>query len=136
MNKDLGLNLFQYFFWFNPDYFTLNIFWNAVNHYKSKYTIFVRIHLCDSMKISKKILIILGSIFLLLVLLDVGLNAYIKNKLPELLNSKEDAAFHISYKDADFSLLKRRISANEIKIIPTEALKNPKFKKGIYAEVK
>ncbi|WP_318641306.1 hypothetical protein [Flavobacterium ardleyense] len=88
------------------------------------------------MKISKKILIILGSIFLLLVLLDVGLNTYIKNKLPELLNSKKDAAFHISYKDADFSLLKRRISANDVKVIPTEALKNPKFKKGIFAEVK
>ncbi len=87
------------------------------------------------MKISKKILIILGFIFLLLVLLDVGLNAYIKNKLPELLNSKEDAAFHISYKDADFSLLKRRISATEVKVIPSESLENPALKKGIFAVV-
>ena len=88
------------------------------------------------MKISKKILIILGSIFLLLVLLDVGLNTYIKNKLPELLNSKKDAAFYITYKDADFSLLKRRISATEVKVIPTESLNNPEIKKGIFADVK
>ncbi len=87
------------------------------------------------MKISKKILIILGSIFLVLVLLDVGLNVWIKNKLPELLNSKEDAAFHISYKDVGFSLLKRRISATEIKVIPAESLKHPELQKGIFAEV-
>ena len=87
------------------------------------------------MKISKKVLFILGSIFLVLVLLDVGLNAWINTKLPEILNSKKDAAFYISYKDADFSLLKRSINAFEIKVVPTESLKNPDLKKGIFVEI-
>ena len=87
------------------------------------------------MNISKKLLIIIGSILLVLVLLDVGLNAWVKTKLPELLNSKKNAAFHISYKEADVSLLRRRIKATEIKLVPREVLDDPNYKKGIFAEV-
>lgn len=87
------------------------------------------------MNISKKLLIIIGSILLVLVLLDVGLNTWIKNKLPELLNSKEDAAFHISYKDASFSLLQRRITARGINVVPNKTLENSEIKEGVFADV-
>jgi len=88
------------------------------------------------MKRYKKIFIGLGIFLLLILLLNVGLNVWIKFQLPRLINQKNNSAYNISYKKLDVSLFDSSIHADEIVLVPKKALKDEKIKAGIYATVK
>ena len=84
----------------------------------------------------KKIGIIIGSLILLTVLLNFGLNFWIRYQLPKVINQKNNSAYDISYETVDVSLWNSSIHADEVVLVPKKALKDDKVKAGIYAKVK
>jgi hypothetical protein len=82
-----------------------------------------------------KVAIGLGSLLLLVVLLNIGLNLWVKFQLPKIINRENDSAYFITYKNLDVSLLNSNIKASEIVIVPKAALKDSVNKSGIYAKV-
>lgn len=83
-----------------------------------------------------KITIGLVSLILLLFVINAGINIWIKHKLPNLINEKNDSAYSITYKNINVSLLNFNIKASDIVINPKLALNKPTAKTGIYAKVK
>lgn len=78
---------------------------------------------------------VLGLLFFLFVL-NLGINTWIKYRLPNLINEKNESAYSITYQNVDVSLLNLSIKASDIVIIPKLALKKPNVKSGLYAKVK
>lgn len=87
------------------------------------------------MKWYSKLLIGLGSIVLLVVFLNIGLNWWIEVKLPKIINRKNDSAYFITYKKLKVSLWDSNIIADEIVIVPKGAVIDTVNKAGIYANV-
>ncbi len=87
------------------------------------------------MKWYVKVLLGLCSLLLLLVLLNVGLNFWIKYQLPKVINRENDSAYFITYKDLTVSLLHRNISARGVVVVPKETLRDSVNKAGIYAKI-
>ncbi|MGV3698207.1 hypothetical protein [Flavobacterium sp.] len=83
-----------------------------------------------------KLLIVLGSFIAIVVVVNIGLNAWVKFQLPKIINRENDSAYFITYKNLDISLLNSTISAKEIVIVPKSSLKDTINKAGIYAKVK
>jgi hypothetical protein len=88
------------------------------------------------MKWHWKVLIGLGTMLLLAVILNIGLNLWIKFQLPKIINRENDSDYYITYKNLDVSLWNDVITADEIVVIPKSALKDSINKSGIYAKVK
>ncbi|MDV7699308.1 hypothetical protein N6B72_20505 [Chryseobacterium soli] len=65
-------------------------------------------------KRKRVVLIIIGILFLVALIFPFGLNLYLKNKLPQLVNEK--TPYQISLKDFNLNLFKGDISANSIRI--------------------
>src|SRR6476620_604753 len=82
-----------------------------------------------------KTAIALFALIMLILILNIGLNFWIKYTLPKVINRENDSAYAITYKDLSVSLLNSNILAKEIIIIPKSALKNTKTKAGIYAKI-
>lgn len=82
-----------------------------------------------------KVLIGIGSLVLLVIIINVGLNIWINSQLPKIINRENDSAYFITYKNLNVSLLTSNISANEIVIVPKAALKDAINKNGIYAKI-
>lgn len=82
-----------------------------------------------------KLLIVIGSLLALVVLLNIGLNFWIKYQLPKIINKKNDSAYFITYKNINVSLLSSTIKADEIVIVPKASLKDSITKAGIYGNV-
>lgn len=72
---------------------------------------------------------------LLVVIVNIGLNLWIKSELPKIINKKNDSAYFITYKNLQISLLHSNIKATEIVIVPKAALKDSINKSGIYGKV-
>ncbi len=87
------------------------------------------------MKPYKKWLIAAGILFLLLLLLSIGANAWIDKRLPGLINRENDSDYAITYKDIDVGILSGTISMNAIQVKPKSG-KNDDVKIGIYANVR
>lgn len=87
------------------------------------------------MKWYRKVLISLCSLILLLAMVDIGLNLWIKSHLPKIINKKEDAFYFVTYKNIDVSLFRSTIRIHDIVIIPKAAVKDTINKEGIYATV-
>lgn len=85
--------------------------------------------------IKKYVFIILG-IFLLVVVLNFGINLWVEIKLPKIINEKNDTDYTISYDDIDLSIWNFNIKINDISVIPKTKLENTTEKLGIYATVK
>lgn len=83
-----------------------------------------------------KLLIGLGTLIVLLVLLNIGLNIWVNTKLPKIINRENDSEYLITYKSLNVSLLTSNITANEIVVVPKSALKDSINKAGIYGKVK
>lgn len=83
-----------------------------------------------------KILIAISSLIILVIIVNVGINFWIKFQLPKIINRENDSAYFITYKNLDVSLLNSSIKADEIVIVPKAALKDPLTKAGIYTKVK
>ena len=83
-----------------------------------------------------KTLIGFSSLILFAILLDIGLNIWVKSHLPKIINNKNDSAYYITYKNMDVSFWSGYIIANEVVIVPKAVLKDSITKAGIYAKVK
>jgi hypothetical protein len=82
-----------------------------------------------------KILIGLLSLLLLVVILNIGFNLWIKFQLPKMINRENDSAYEITYKNLEVSLWDSDIVANKIIIVPKNALSDTLNKIGIYANI-
>lgn len=82
-----------------------------------------------------KVFIGLGSLFLLILILNIGVNAWVKHQLPEIINRENDSAYFITYKNLSVSLLNSNIKADEIVVVPKAAVKDSINKAGIYAKI-
>ena len=83
-----------------------------------------------------KVIIGICSLILLVIIVNLGINLWIKYQLPKIINRENDSTYFITYKNLNVSLLHRNIKAEEIVIIPKAALKDTINKDGIYAQVK
>lgn len=83
-----------------------------------------------------KVIIGLGSLLLLIIIFNIGLNLWVKFQLPKIINKKNDSEYSITYKKLEISLLDSNILATEVIIVPKAALKDTINKAGIYAKVK
>ena len=88
------------------------------------------------MKWHWKILIGICFAILLLVVINLGLNLWIKFQLPKIINRENESVYSISYKNVSVSLWKGNITANGIIIVPKAALNDSINKARIYAKVK
>ena len=83
-----------------------------------------------------KVIIGLGSLILLVAIVNIALNLWIKLQLPKIINRENDSAYFITYKNIQVSILYSTIKAGEIVIVPKAAIKDSVNKSGIYAKVK
>src|SRR5690606_6955461 len=83
------------------------------------------------MKITKPFKII-GIIALSLVGIaiigNIALNVVIKNKIPKIINERNDTAYDFDFEDIRFSIFKNTLSVENVKLIPK---KNANIKKDI-----
>ncbi|MGG7037091.1 MAG: hypothetical protein ACI7YS_18150 [Flavobacterium sp.] len=77
----------------------------------------------------------LCSLILLIIVLNIGLNVWIKYQLPKIINRKNDSAYHITYKNLKVSLWDSHILAREIVIVPKTASSDTLNKAGIYTKI-
>ena len=84
---------------------------------------------------TKKIIVLILGFFIFLGILNIGTNLWLKLKLPEIINKKNDSDYIISYKDIDLSLWSSKIVIHEISLVPKNNLEKTKKKIGIYAAV-
>ena len=88
------------------------------------------------MKWYRKVIIALGSLILLVLIVNIALNLWIKLQLPKIINRENNSAYFITYKNLQVSLLHSTIKAAEIVIVPKAAIQDSVNKSGIYAKVK
>ena len=84
----------------------------------------------------KKTFFGIGIAILIVFILDISINIWIKHQLPSVINEKNDSSYFITYKNLEVSLLKRSILAENVIVVPKASLKDSISKKGIYAKVK
>jgi hypothetical protein len=71
----------------------------------------------------------------LILIAHVGLNLWIKNRLPVVLNRENDSQYEITYGDLEVSLLSRSMMASDIIVVPKASLVNKATKEGFYAKI-
>jgi hypothetical protein len=71
-------------------------------------------------KPNKKFFYWIGGIFLFLILLNIGIGTWIKNRIPAIIEEKNDTAYNFEYKDLGFSLFNSSLSVEGISITPKE----------------
>lgn len=62
----------------------------------------------------------MGGILLVLILLKIGIGAWIKNRIPAIIEEKNDTAYHFEYQDLGFSIFNSSLSVKGISITPKE----------------
>jgi hypothetical protein len=87
------------------------------------------------MALTKRILIILGGIILLLVLLNYGISRYIEKNLPEIINAEKEVPYNITYDDLDINLLSGSLTMHNVYIAPKDSIED-KMKLGLTANIK
>jgi len=87
------------------------------------------------MKWYSKIAIGIGALLLLILILNVGFNLWIKYQLPKIISEQNDSPYAISYKNLEVSFWDSNIKADQIVIVPKAAVKDSVTKAGIYAKV-
>jgi len=88
-----------------------------------------------TVKVYKKMLLGVLTILLVVFVLNILLNGWIKHQLPTIINEKNDTSYFITYKKLEVSLLRRCIFAQNIVVVPKSSLKDNISKKGIYANI-
>ena len=64
----------------------------------------------------KKVFIGLGIVLILALLVNFGLNLWIKHQLPQIINDENNSPHQISYKDISVSLFTQNIQISDIDI--------------------
>ncbi len=87
------------------------------------------------MKRYTRLIIVIASLFVLIIALTVGLNLWIKHRLPQIINENNNSAYQVTYGDVSVSLLNQSIIARDIVVIPRKALSAGEEKLGLFAKV-
>lgn len=66
----------------------------------------------------RKILYWVGGILVLLIGLNIGINQWIKSKLPAIIKEKNDTAYEFEFEDLSFSIFSSSISIEKVSIKP------------------
>lgn len=66
----------------------------------------------------RKILYWVGGILVLLIGLNIGINQWIKSKLPAIIKEKNDTAYEFEFEDLGFSIFSSSISIEKVSIKP------------------
>ncbi|MEN2402363.1 hypothetical protein GKZ90_0021415 [Flavobacterium sp. MC2016-06] len=85
------------------------------------------------MSIYKKIAIAVISVFIFVILLNIGLNYWIKKQLPIIIDEKNKTAYYIHYEKVEVSLLSRNIYATTLLVHPRSQPKDSK--NGLYSKI-
>lgn len=87
------------------------------------------------MRIVRKIVIALLSVFILLLALNYGVSLWVTKKLPSIIQKEKDFPYNISYKDLDVSLINGSFTAHDVFLAPKDTTATA-LKKGAFAEIK
>ncbi len=87
------------------------------------------------MKRYLKVIIILAAFFVVIVALAVGLNFWIKDRLPKIINSNNNSPYEVTYGDLSVSFLTGNIIARDIVIMPRKELEAGEEKLGLFAKI-
>jgi hypothetical protein len=85
------------------------------------------------MSIYKKIVISLISVILFVILINIGLNYWIKKQLPVIIHEKNKTAYNINYEKIEVSLFSRNIYATTLLVHPKKQPKDAK--NGLYSKI-
>ena len=85
------------------------------------------------MSIYKKIAIGVISVFIFVILLNIGLNYWIKKQLPIIVDEKNNTAYNINYEKIEVSLFSRNIYATTLLVHPKNQPENSK--NGLYSKI-
>ncbi|MCV2487469.1 hypothetical protein OD917_21220 [Flavobacterium sp. SH_e] len=85
------------------------------------------------MSIYKKIAIGVISLFIIVILVNVGLNYWIKKQLPIIIHEKNKTAYNINYEKIEVSLFSRNIYAQTLLVSPKNEPKDSK--NGLFSKI-
>lgn len=85
------------------------------------------------MSIYKKIAIGIISLFLLVILINIGLNYWIKKQLPIIIHEKNNTVYNINYEKIEVSLWSRNIYASTLLVNPKNEPKDSK--NGLFSKI-
>ncbi|TDW45832.1 hypothetical protein EV144_10723 [Flavobacterium sp. 270] len=85
------------------------------------------------MSIYKKIAIGVISVFIFVILLNIGLNYWIKKQLPVIIEEKNKTAYNINYEKVEVSLFSQNIYAETLLVHPKNQPKDAK--NGLYSKI-
>jgi len=85
------------------------------------------------MSIYKKIAIGVISVFLFVILVNIGLNYWIKKQLPIIINEKNTTPYNINYEKIEVSLFSRNIYAQTLLVSPKNQPKDSK--NGLFSKI-
>lgn len=85
------------------------------------------------MSIYKKIAIAVVSLFVFVILINVGLNYWIKKQLPKLIHENNKTAYNINYEKIEVSLFSRNIYAQTLLVSPKNEPKDSK--NGLFSKI-
>lgn len=71
-------------------------------------------------KQKKKYIYWIGGIFLVLILFNIGLNFWIKSKVPAIIQERNDTAYHFDYENLSFSLFTNSLSVEGVSVTPKQ----------------
>lgn len=88
------------------------------------------------MSTTKKLIIGIVSFLTFLLLVNFGLNLWLTNKLPKVINENNTTAYHFSYDELTVDLIPSSIYITNLVVSPKIKPKNSSAKIGIYAKTK
>ncbi|HEU4496972.1 MAG TPA: hypothetical protein VFR70_07965 [Flavobacterium sp.] len=70
-----------------------------------------------------------------MLIANIGLNWWIRQRLPAIINENNDSPYQISYKTLEVSLLGGNAVVEDVTLVPKASLEKPDIKAGIYASM-
>ena len=83
----------------------------------------------------KKVLIGLVCLIGLVFVVNIGLNFWIRHRLPTVINENNNSPYQITYKSLDVTLLDGSATIKGITLVPKASLAKKDVKSGIYANI-
>ncbi|RKS26754.1 hypothetical protein CLV94_1823 [Flavobacterium endophyticum] len=83
----------------------------------------------------KKVVIGIGCLLILTLVLNIGLNYWIRKQLPVIINENNNSPYQITYKTLEVALWDGNAVAKDITVVPKSSLQKKDVKSGIYATI-
>ena len=77
----------------------------------------------------------IGILIVLALILNIGLNYWIRKQLPVIINENNNSPYQITYKTLEVALFDGNAIAKEITVVPKSSLKKTDVKAGIYTTI-